>query len=629
MVPSRLPPRSRLYSLAPIGIGTAFVESVTGYVARLADAHSVSVGDLVGRVLSDLASPEDPIVTKTAKAVRANGHGFRASSYAPNGITGVANRWVRALQAATYRSDLQFLSLLPFRDIFPGGCFRKRRAWCPQCFEQWRSDGQRVYEPLIWSIKTATHCLVHHRQLDRVCNHCARTLSPLGVFSRPGYCERCDGWLGLSDRKDSQLRPEMPSEDGDWLSSVQVGNLLELLPAIDTPKAREVFCSNLRRYLEYITNNNVAAFAEYIRCPPSILGNWLDGATVPTLENLLRTCKCLGVSTVSLVTSDGPSAADLHTAKAATAEAGKRDVAPFRNKSEIRRGLEKALTDEVPRSLFKVAQAMGYTSTERLYQADRRLCHKIAARYRQSGHSHWWKRPGATRICEIPQMKQALERSLQLTEPLSVHHIAAQLGYSNDAYVRKMFPDLCTTISKKLTALKQARPLKIRIALKKALSEDPAPTLADLSRRLGYSTSTVLRAHEPHLCDQLASRNESQARRHRANMERSARAFLKQMPVPSVNEVCERLGITLWFMTKYFPSVRRIIAEKRRLVNLNNARRRRQQLFRDTYDIAICLHRQGEYPSISRICQSLPKDSCREWKALHLAARTARQALGV
>jgi hypothetical protein len=146
---------------------------------------------------------------------------------------------------------------------------------------------------------------------------------------------------------------------------------------------------------------------------------------------------------------------------------------------------------------------------------------------------------------------------------------------------------------------------------------------------LGYSTSTVLRAHEPHLCDQLASCNENQARRHRANMERAARAFLKQTPVPSLHKVCERLGITVWFMTKYFPSVRRIIAEKRRQVNLNNARRRRQQLFRDTYDIAISLHRQGEYPSISRICQSLPKDSCREWKALHLAARTARQALGV
>ena len=47
-----IPPRSRLYALEPIGVGTALVESLSGYVARLAEAHSVSVGDFVGRVLS-------------------------------------------------------------------------------------------------------------------------------------------------------------------------------------------------------------------------------------------------------------------------------------------------------------------------------------------------------------------------------------------------------------------------------------------------------------------------------------------------------------------------------------------------------------------------------------------------
>ena len=88
-----LPPRSQLYSLEPIGVGTALVESLTGYVARLAEAHSVSVGDLVGRVLSDLTYPKDAIVSPTAKAVRVGGHGFRARTYAPNGVTDTAGKW--------------------------------------------------------------------------------------------------------------------------------------------------------------------------------------------------------------------------------------------------------------------------------------------------------------------------------------------------------------------------------------------------------------------------------------------------------------------------------------------------------------------------------------------------------
>lgn len=38
----RLPARSRLFRLEPIGIGTAEVESLTSYIARLAEAHCVS-----------------------------------------------------------------------------------------------------------------------------------------------------------------------------------------------------------------------------------------------------------------------------------------------------------------------------------------------------------------------------------------------------------------------------------------------------------------------------------------------------------------------------------------------------------------------------------------------------------
>ena len=59
VVPS-LTARSRLYSLAPIGIGTAFVESLSGYVERLAAAHAVSAGSLLllaESYLEDLAVP--------------------------------------------------------------------------------------------------------------------------------------------------------------------------------------------------------------------------------------------------------------------------------------------------------------------------------------------------------------------------------------------------------------------------------------------------------------------------------------------------------------------------------------------------------------------------------------------
>ena len=47
LAPATIPPRSRLHSIVPIGIGTPFVESLTGYMIRLAASHAVRVSDLI------------------------------------------------------------------------------------------------------------------------------------------------------------------------------------------------------------------------------------------------------------------------------------------------------------------------------------------------------------------------------------------------------------------------------------------------------------------------------------------------------------------------------------------------------------------------------------------------------
>ena len=46
-----LPERSYFYHMPPRGLGSAYVESLTGYISRLADAHNVSTGTLLSREL--------------------------------------------------------------------------------------------------------------------------------------------------------------------------------------------------------------------------------------------------------------------------------------------------------------------------------------------------------------------------------------------------------------------------------------------------------------------------------------------------------------------------------------------------------------------------------------------------
>ena len=623
-----VPPRSQLYSLQPVGVGTGMVESLTGYVARLAEAHSVSVGDLVGRLLSDLANPKGGIVTAGAKAARVGGHGFRACSYAINGVTDRAATWVDALEAATTRRDLRCLTLLPFRHALPDHLFRQRRAWCMLCFEQWRANGQIVYEPLLWAIALASHCTVHARPLDSICRHCARSLSPLGVFSRPGYCEVCDGWLGESDTDRKQARSGSATTEEQLWSSTQVEGLLAMLPSVDPVAARESFRRSLVAYLDQVTGGNVLALAQHIRCPHSILQNWLEGATVPRLENLLRTCRFLNVPASSLFVPSGPTQAHIVAAKESFALAGNRGVSPSRHASEIRQALLVALDEPVPRSLSEVARSLGYTNTERLYQADRELCHRIAARHRQSGRSHWWRKPGAIRICEAARLKEILEQSLKSDRPTSAHQIAVSLGYSNDGYVHQKYPELCQAIGEKIALAKQDEPDKMRRALEDALHEHPAPTLSRLSSRLGYSSSNVLRAHEPDLCEQLSARRRSHVIERRADLERRATAALSESPPPSLLDVCKRLGITVFFMNKYFPAVRQDIAEHYRQWVSSVTVQRREKLSLDVRNIAAELQGLGLYPSVNKIVDRLPAGCCSEWKTITCAVREARQALG-
>ncbi len=54
VTPLPMLPRSTLYALVPIGMGTPLVESLTSYITRLAEAHSVFSGLLMQKVIVPL-----------------------------------------------------------------------------------------------------------------------------------------------------------------------------------------------------------------------------------------------------------------------------------------------------------------------------------------------------------------------------------------------------------------------------------------------------------------------------------------------------------------------------------------------------------------------------------------------
>lgn len=256
------------------------------------------------------------------------------------------------------------------------------------------------------------------------------------------------------------------------------------------------------------------------------------------------------------------------------------------------------------------------------------LCYKVTARYRQSGGRHRWKKPGAHKANKI-QAKELLERSLASTEPTSVHRIAASLGQPSDKYLREDFPELCTAITRRIAQLRQDRLERMSWVLQNALAEQSVPTLTDLSHRLGYPHTAVLRRYEPVLCDQLIARYQADVAKRKADLERRATAALEEVPVLSLRAFCRRLDITVRYIGVHFSALARRIVEGHRRFVLAETANRHELLLHRIPEIAAELHSQGSYPSVERILERLPERSRREWKMISFAVREAHKALGI
>lgn len=191
-----IPVRCRLFPLEPIGVGTLYVESLTGYVARLAQHHSMTTEHLI------LAEIVPLMIQKGYSAEPGNINrlfGVRASLASENENRGdIATTLIQALEILTLRTDISQLTLLRWvSSILESSVLRLHQTWCPACYEEWYADNRAIYNPLIWLVNIVEFCLHHKHQplIDR-CPYCHKQFPSLTKRSRPGYCSICQRWLG-------------------------------------------------------------------------------------------------------------------------------------------------------------------------------------------------------------------------------------------------------------------------------------------------------------------------------------------------------------------------------------------------------------------------------------------------
>jgi hypothetical protein len=384
IAPPDLPPRSRLYPLEPIGVGTPLVESLTGYVARLAEAHCVSTGTLYSKEIDALTGKGNifsfrPEIEAGYSIHTINGRGTPAADF------------VRALESLTHRRDLCYLTLLPWAEVLPaqGGFQRRARAWCPHCLRTWREDAKPLYEPLLWTLKPVTSCALHRRQLCFLCPACKRQNGTLDPRTRSGYCSRCGHWLAPTTSEALSDKPALTNDDlvlGDWVATV-LGEVLAAAPGLPFAPARAGIARVISSCVERIVDGNASAFARLVEAGRGDVRKWQTGKAQPKYSALLSLSYRLGISLLNLLSGTLTSVPQelVRPFPSQLSKGGPTSKKPRRSSRRMEtvtvlQTLQAALNESPPPSVRQVIQRTNHDKSM-IYRYFPELCRAIARRF--------------------------------------------------------------------------------------------------------------------------------------------------------------------------------------------------------------------------------------------------------
>lgn len=475
LAPRVMPPRSRLYSLQPMAIGTQHVESLSSYIMRVAEAHTVSVRTLI---LKEIFPDLSTMPTNT----------HFSGLHSLNGMSSCFEQWVAILGKLTSRRDLCALTLLPWRHLLASdGILRRRRTWCPRCFWEWQRGGMPIYECLAWALAPVTVCPVHYVFLEQDCPHCRRPMLVLFAHAHPGFCAHCNGWLG--DDSDAPTAPASAQvmEDQLWIAN-QVGEFLALGNGVGNHDSPCHLLSNLQRMLVELASGNQQLLGRQTRISCAALNAWLTGKRLPSLALVIRLCQNLRVPINRLV-------------------------------------MEEVLRTDPEWSALATSGSL----------ATRRKQRVVMPQYPITRVVRLGSIPPEERERAAAEIKTRLETNMAMDEPLSILKLFQIMGYRSTSRGKAWFPALCAATNAKRERQAEHRAETYRQELLCALTEEPPPTIAQVALRLGISVPQLYQRHAcRQLCKALTARSPDRCRFQRTKTEEALKRALEEPPVPLV-----------------------------------------------------------------------------------------------
>lgn len=285
--------RSYLFNIEPEGKNTSYIESSTSYLNRLANKHTVFVGSIVKNILT---KEMDKDYLRNI-AIR-GGDGFYKSSNALNGVGLMAKDFVDVLQRLTTRNDLQRTTLLSFSEVLPTrGLLRTKKAWCPECFEEMKP--KELYEPLLWTFKVVEVCPRHNTKLKEECPFCNVKLFYLDRTSNPGYCSKCQNWLG--ENKENRILEE-EQVSGSLEKAILIRDMLTWINQDKNVLLnRETYITSFTWMVNNFFAGDILKAADTLGFSKTTFRSWINGLNRPTIASILDICLYLELSIEALL----------------------------------------------------------------------------------------------------------------------------------------------------------------------------------------------------------------------------------------------------------------------------------------------------------------------------------------
>lgn len=277
--------RTTLYGMNPMEIGNVFVESLTSYIIRLAEAHMVSTGNLLACEIASKLNKD-----YLTNSVNRGGNRFYDGAHFLNGFGTNSTDMIKCLSNLTGKNFLVETTLMRFSGLFGTRYLvRKKIAWCPKCLQMNR------YYPLVWCLTAYTTCSIHKIPLQENCTNCTKKIPQLHRRSRIGICPYCQNTFFDSSKKYNK-----PSEKDIYISKdIEKLFLFKYKMKLDYINVLQL---NLLNIVENKFQGNIDGLAKYVKIPKTTMWDWCRGKVSPPLNKVLYMAYKLGVSSVDLYT---------------------------------------------------------------------------------------------------------------------------------------------------------------------------------------------------------------------------------------------------------------------------------------------------------------------------------------